>query len=76
MTKFYFNIRDDDGVVPDEEDKQVSSLKAGHREAMESARELLADTLTLHQRMEATSCSWWYAYFRLNRPWLSSLPAA
>ena len=41
MPKFYFNIRDDDGMIPDLEGMECRNLLAVKREAEASARELL-----------------------------------
>jgi Domain of unknown function (DUF6894) len=45
MRRFYFHLRAGDELVPDEEGIDLSDLSAARREAIEAARELLAEAI-------------------------------
>jgi hypothetical protein len=53
MPAYYFNIRSDSGVVPDEEGMEFANDEAAHDEAVESARELLVDMIKRHRAIDA-----------------------
>jgi hypothetical protein len=52
MPKFYFHIRDDAGVIPDEEGMELPDLGAARKEAEEGAREILANALMAHKEVD------------------------
>ena len=52
MPKFHFNIRDDRGLMPDDEGMELGDLEAARNEALESARELLADAIRAHKDVD------------------------
>jgi hypothetical protein len=52
MPKFHFNIRDDQGLIPDEEGMELPDLAAARTEASEGAREILADALRFHREVD------------------------
>ena len=43
--RFYFNLRDEDGIIPDEEGSELADLEAARAEARASARELAIEDL-------------------------------
>jgi Domain of unknown function (DUF6894) len=45
MRRFYFHLRAGDELVPDEEGIDLPDLSAARREAIEAARELLAEAI-------------------------------
>ena len=45
MTRYYFHIRDDDRLLEDEEGVDLPSLGAARKEAVLSARELVAESI-------------------------------
>jgi hypothetical protein len=45
MSRFYFHIRDGEGLVPDEEGMDLLDLEAAKNEAVISAREIMANNL-------------------------------
>ena len=45
MARFYFHLRAGDELVPDEEGIDLPDLSAARREAIEAARELLAEAI-------------------------------
>jgi hypothetical protein len=45
MPKFYFNVRDGDEVIEDREGMDMPGSDAAEAEAMQAARELLAEQL-------------------------------
>jgi len=45
MRRFYFRLRAGDELVPDEEGIDLPDLSAARREAIEAARELLAEAI-------------------------------
>ena len=52
MPWFYFNIRDDDGLIPDLEGMDCRNLLAAKREAEASARELLVHDVRAHRKLD------------------------
>jgi plasmid stability protein len=45
MRKFYFHLRAGDKLTPDEEGVELPDVSAAHCEAIEAARELLAEAI-------------------------------
>ena len=43
MSRYFFHIRDDDGIIPDEEGTECDSAAEAKREAMLSIRDLVAN---------------------------------
>jgi hypothetical protein len=52
MPKFYFHIRDDAGLIPDEEGMELPDIDAARKEAETGAREILADALRAHKEVD------------------------
>jgi hypothetical protein len=51
MPIFYFNIRDDQDLICDEEGMELPNLDAAREEAQEGARQLLLDALRAHREV-------------------------
>ena len=45
MGRFYFHLQVGDQIVPDDEGKELPDLSAAEHEAIEAARELLAEAI-------------------------------
>ena len=45
MGRYYFHLRQGDELIPDEEGTELPDVLAATREALQSARELLADAI-------------------------------
>jgi hypothetical protein len=45
MGRYYFHLKDGDEIVPDEDGTELPDVSAATREALQSARELLADAI-------------------------------
>ncbi len=45
MPRYYFHIRDGEDFLPDEEGVELPNLKAAHREAILSARGIIAEKI-------------------------------
>ena len=52
MPRFFFNICDDDGSVPDTEGMDCPDIAAAKKEAEESARDLLVHDIRSHQEID------------------------
>jgi hypothetical protein len=52
MPRYFFNIRDDQGIVRDEEGMDLPDLQSAREEAQDSARELLAETVRSRQPID------------------------
>jgi hypothetical protein len=53
--RYYFNIRDMIGMIPDEEGSDLSGMAAAHLEAVASARDFAMDDLRCGQPVQARS---------------------
>jgi hypothetical protein len=45
MGRYYFHLKDGDEMIPDEDGTELQDVAAATREALRSARELLADAI-------------------------------
>ena len=45
MGRYYFHLKDGDQIVPDEDGTELPDVSAATREALQSAREILADAI-------------------------------
>jgi hypothetical protein len=45
MARFYFHVRDRDGLSLDREGQELPDLEAAHREAVSASREIIGDKL-------------------------------
>jgi hypothetical protein len=52
MPRYFFNIRDDQDMVRDEEGMDLPDLQSAREEAQDCARELLAETVRSHQPID------------------------
>jgi hypothetical protein len=52
MTRYYFNIRLANGYIEDTEGQELRSLGEARVEAIETARELMAESILLGQKIE------------------------
>lgn len=55
MPRFYFNVRDGDTVITDQEGIELAGKSDAAEEAMQAARDLLADQLKHGARLESKS---------------------
>jgi hypothetical protein len=52
MPRYFFNLRDGDEFVPDEEGRHFPDLQHALEEARQSARDILAEQLRLGQKLD------------------------
>jgi hypothetical protein len=52
MPRFYFDILDDEGTIPDYEGNECPNLGAARQEAEASARDLLTDDIRAHREVD------------------------
>jgi hypothetical protein len=52
MTRYFFNIRLADGVLKDTEGQELRSLEEARAEAIETAKELMAESILLGEKID------------------------
>ena len=52
MHRYFFHLRDGGNLVPDETGMELASLEDARREAVQSARDILADQLRAGQALD------------------------
>jgi hypothetical protein len=57
MVRFYFEMRDGDGVIPDIEGEEFKNLTEARTEAEAVLRELVADDIAAARPLQPRSCA-------------------